>query len=240
MNEMIEKIRRELRDASDEKTRETGEKYFREPVAMYGIKAMIVRNIARDNYALIKSQPKEVILSLCDSLWASGMMEECFVACTWSEKIVGKMVPGDFNLLSKWVHDYVTNWASCDTLCNHTVGDFIQKYPQYLAELKKWARSENRWVKRASAVSLIIPARKGKFIEEIFEIAGILLLDRDDMVQKGYGWMLKEASKPYQKEVFDFVVRNKAVMPRTALRYAIEKMPSDYRVRAMAKDWQKI
>ncbi len=43
------------------------------------------------------------------------------------------------------------------------------------------------------------------------------------MVQKGYGWMLKEASKPYQEEVFDFVMKNKTVMPRTALRYAIEK-----------------
>jgi 3-methyladenine DNA glycosylase AlkD len=60
-------------------------------------------------------------------------------------------------------------------------------------------------------------------------------MDRDDMVQKGYGWMLKEASKPYQKEVFDFVMRNKAVMPRTALRYAIEKMPADLRAKAMER-----
>jgi 3-methyladenine DNA glycosylase AlkD len=55
------------------------------------------------------------------------------------------------------------------------------------------------------------------------------------MVQKGYGWMLKEASKPYQKEVFDFVTSHKAVMPRTALRYAIEKMPADLRAKAMVK-----
>jgi 3-methyladenine DNA glycosylase AlkD len=235
MNEIIEKVRRALREASDEKTRETGERYFKEPVTMYGIRANDVRNIARDNYTLVKSHPKELILSLCDSLWASGMMEECAVACLWSEKIVGKMVPGDFNLLSKWIHDYVTNWASCDTLCNHTVGDFIQKYPEYLTELRKWARSENRWVKRASAVSLIIPARKGKFLEEILEIADILLLDRDDMVQKGYGWMLKAASQAHQEEVFDFVMHHKAVMPRTALRYAIEKMPPALRAKAMEK-----
>ena len=57
----------------------------------------------------------------------------------------------------------------------------------------------------------------------------------DDMVQKGYGWMLKEASKPWQREVFDFVIRNKAVMPRTALRYAIEKMPPDLRAKAMER-----
>jgi 3-methyladenine DNA glycosylase AlkD len=106
-------------------------------------------------------------------------------------------------------------------------------YPDHLSDLKKWALSDNRWVRRASAVSLIVPARHGKFLPDIFEIAEILLLDKDDMVQKGYGWMLKEASKPYQKEVFDFVMKHKAVMPRTALRYAIEKMPSELKLLAM-------
>ena len=235
MKEILEKVRKELMEASDEKTRQTGLRYFKEEVKLYGIRSKTVSEIARANYALIRKAGKTEILALCNSLWKSGMMEESFVACLWSEKLTPSLVPDDFAILEKWVHQYVSNWASCDTLCNHTVGDFIQKYPEYIAELKKWAGHENRWVKRASAVSLIIPARKGKFIDDIFEIAGILLHDSDDMVQKGYGWMLKEASKPYQKEVFEYVVRHKAVMPRTALRYAIEKMPPDLRARAMEK-----
>lgn len=235
MNDIIEKVRRELIEASDEKTRQQGLRYFREAVNLYGIRAKTVTEIARINYALLKNRPKNEILGMCESLWKSGMMEETFVACMWSEKLASQFVPEDFKVLEGWVHKYVNNWASCDTLCNHTVGDFIQKYPEFIAELKKWARSENRWVRRASAVSLIIPARRGKFLSEIFEIAGILLRDTDDMVQKGYGWMLKEASKPHQKEVFDFVMRNKAVMPRTALRYAIEKMPPDLRSEAMKR-----
>jgi 3-methyladenine DNA glycosylase AlkD len=55
------------------------------------------------------------------------------------------------------------------------------------------------------------------------------------MVQKGYGWMLKEASKKHQPEVFDYVMSKKARMPRTALRYAIEKMPVEMRRRAMER-----
>lgn len=235
MNEILEKVRLELREASDEKTRQTGLRYFREEVKLYGIRSKTVSDIAKANYALIRHAGKRDILALCDSLWKSGMMEESFVACLWSERVTSSFTPDDFAILEKWVCNYVSNWASCDTLCNHTVGDFIQKFPEFIPELKRWARSENRWVKRASAVSLIIPARKGKFLDDIFEIAGILLLDKDDMVQKGYGWMLKEASKPYQKEVFDYVMRHKAVMPRTALRYAIEKMPPDLRARAMEK-----
>ncbi len=235
MDEILEKVRGELREASDEKTRETGLRYFKEEVNLYGIRAKTVKEIARANYALVRGRPKQEILGLCDSLWQSGMMEETFVACLWSERLAGKFVPDDFKYFKGWVHKYVNNWASCDTLCNHTVGDFIQMYPGFISELKKWAGSGNRWVRRASAVSLIVPARKGKFLDDIFEIAEILLLDRDDMVQKGYGWMLKEASKPYQKEVFGFVMRHKDAMPRTALRYAIEKMPPLLREEAMKK-----
>lgn len=58
--------------------------------------------------------------------------------------------------------------------------------------------------------------------------------DRDDMVHKGYGWMLKAASQAHQREVFEYVVKNKVIMPRTSLRYAIDKMPRDLKVTAMA------
>jgi 3-methyladenine DNA glycosylase AlkD len=108
-------------------------------------------------------------------------------------------------------------------------------YPEFVPELKKWALSDNRWVRRAAAVTFIIPARKGKFLSDIIEIADILLMDQDDLVQKGYGWMLKAASEAHQNEIFNYVISKKSVMPRTALRYAIEKMPSDLKATAMQK-----
>ena len=73
------------------------------------------------------------------------------------------------------------------------------------------------------------------FLKDIFGIAEAILLDADNMVQKGYGWMLKEASKTHQSQVFDFIMKYRLQMPRTALRYAIEKMPADLRLRAMRK-----
>ena len=90
-------------------------------------------------------------------------------------------------------------------------------------------------MKRASAVSLIVPAKRGLFLSDAFEICDALLLDGDDMVQKGYGWLLKEESRMHQKEVFDYVVAHRAVMPRTALRYAIELMPKELKIEAMKK-----
>ncbi len=232
---MIEKIRQELKENSDEHTKETGQRFFKEKIKFYGVKTAVVSRIGKEHFKNIKGKSKTEIFSCCEELWQSGYMEESFIACNWSYYIRKEYEPGDFAVFEKWVNSYVSNWASCDTLCNHTVGAFIEMYPQYLSVLKKWAKSENRWMRRASAVSLIIPAKQGKFLKDIFEIADILLLDKDDLVQKGYGWMLKEASRNNQKEVFDYVVKNKKIMPRTALRYAIEKMPQELKTEAMDK-----
>ncbi len=195
----------------------------------------IVSKIAKEGLKEIKNLPKQEIFELCEELWKPGYIEQSVVACIWAESLHKQYEPADFKLFEHWVHDYLTNWADCDTLCNHTIGEFIMMYPEYIGELKKWATSPQQFVKRAAAVTLIIPARKGMFLNDIFEIANILLLDKDDLVQKGYGWMLKAASEAHRQEVFEYVMSKKTVMPRTAFRYAIEKMPADLRAEAMKK-----
>ena len=235
MSEIINKIREELIQNADEKTRVSAERYFKEDVKLYGLKSADVSRISKEHYKNITDKSKSQIFSLCNELWKSGYMEESFVACNWAYNVRKQFEPDDFDIFEKWVSTYVGNWASCDTLCNHTVGTFVEMYPEYLSGLKKWAQSKNRWVKRASAVSLILPARRGKFLEDIFIIADILHSDKDDMVQKGYGWMLKAASEAHQKDVFNYVMRKKTTMPRTSLRYAIEKLPPELKAQAMAK-----
>ena len=91
-------------------------------------------------------------------------------------------------------------------------------------------------MRRAAAVSLIVPAKHGKFLDNVIEIADRLLTDNDDMVQKGYGWLLKEASRKHRDKVFAYVMRNRKQMPRTALRYAIELMPKEMKAEAMKKE----
>jgi 3-methyladenine DNA glycosylase AlkD len=235
MSEIINNIRTELLQNADEKIKLSGERFFKESVKAYGIKTAVVISIGKEHYRLIADKSKSHIFSLCDELWRSGIIEESFIACNWSYEVRKQYTPEDFLLFEKWVNTYIGNWASCDTLCNHSVGAFIEMYPEYLSGLKRWAESANRWVKRASAVSLIVPARKGKFLDEIFAIADILHSDKDDMVQKGYGWMLKAASQAHQEKVFNYVMSKKNTMPRTSLRYAIEKMPAELKARAMAK-----
>jgi len=235
INEIATRIRNDLKQNSDPKTRQQSQHFFKEAITVYGVKSSLVHAISKTYLNEIKQLNKEQVFSLCDHLWESVYLEETFVACNFSYSLHKEYEPADFMVFEKWISRNVTNWASCDTLCNHTVGAFIEMYPDFLSELKRFASSENRWMRRAAAVSLIVPARRGLFLTDIFEIADIMLTDHDDMVQKGYGWMLKVASQSHQQEVFDYVMSKKAIMPRTALRYAIEKMPVELRAKAMAK-----
>ena len=233
--EILSSIRRELVQQADAKTKGIFQSFFKEKVTAYGVKTALVTRIARKYFPEVKPLGKRGIFALCEELLESDYTEEASIAFEWAYWLRDEYEPGDAIVFEGWLNKYINNWAKCDTLCNHTIGAFVEKYPQYVEKLKGWTKSENRWLRRASAVTLIIPAKQGKFLEDIFEIADSLLQDGDDLVQKGYGWMLKEASRMHQQEVYEYVLRNNKLMPRTALRYAIEKMPEDLRHQAMGK-----
>jgi 3-methyladenine DNA glycosylase AlkD len=237
MDTVIEQIRQDLKKQADPVLRESSKRFFKEEILCYGMKTATVIAIAKKYWKEIKSRDRKEIFSLCEELYQSGYMEESFIVSEWAHALSGRYEKGDLVIFRHWIDSYITNWASCDGFCNHTMGDFIEQYPEYVGELKRWTQSENRWMRRAAAVSLIVPAKHGKFPNEAIDIADLLLTDSDDLVQKGYGWLLKEASRKHQKEVYDYVMKNKKAMPRTALRYAIELMPKDLKAEAMKKDW---
>lgn len=232
---IISKIRKELKGLSDPQVKKSGERFFKEEIKSYGVRTGDVVRVAKKYFKEAKDLPKMEIFDLCEELYQSGVIEESFIVSSWTEMMSKTLEPKDFKILEKFVKNYISNWASCDGFCNHAVGDFMMAYPEYVEQLFKWAKDKNRWARRASAVSLIVPGKKGMFLEESFKIADILLEDKDDMVQKGYGWLLKAQTEKHTKEVFDYVMKNKDRMPRTALRYAIEKMPSDLKKKAMEK-----
>jgi 3-methyladenine DNA glycosylase AlkD len=234
---ILSTVRTELKQQADVGTQSIAQSFFKEKVTFYGVKTATVSKIARKHLPEIRHLTKQNVFMLCEDLLKSDYIEEAFIAFDWSYELRSGYKPEDFLIFEHWMDKYVNDWAKCDTLCNHTIGSFIEQYPQYVENLKRWAVSSNRWLRRGAAVTLILPARRGKFLNDIFEIADILLMDKDDLVQKGYGWMLKEASKGHLEEVLGYVMRNRKTMPRTALRYAIEKMPPDLRKRAMSKDW---
>lgn len=230
-------IRKELKNNIDKEYKKRIIRFFKEneKVKFYGVRKPIVKKIA-DSYfkKFIKGKDKKEVFSLCEKLLNSDYDEEKHIAFDWTFKLKDQYKKRDFIIFEKWLKKYITNWASCDDFCMHAFGYFLYLFPETSLKIKKWSNSENRWLKRASAVIFIYSIRRGKYLEEIFNIADKLLQDKDDLVKKGYGWALKEASNVYQEEVFDFIIKRKNKIPRTALRYAIEKMPEEKRKKAMS------
>jgi len=233
---IVQKIRRELKENADEQTYQSFQRFFKEEIKLYGVKIPVFKEINQKYFSAIKDRPKQEVFSLCEELLESGFLEELGVAFDWAFRLRKNFEKKDFLLLESWLKKYVTNWGACDSLCLRALGYFIYKYPEYFPKVKKWAVSKNRWVRRASAVVLIYSINEKKSLAPVFEMADILLLDKDDMVQKGYGWMLKVASNHEPEKVFKYVMKHKKEMPRTALRYAIEKLSPDLRKQAMAKE----
>ncbi|MCL2476539.1 DNA alkylation repair protein [Candidatus Bathycorpusculum sp.] len=236
MSQIIAQLREELKANADPQTQEGAKRYFKEPIITYGVKNSTTHQISCKNWTNnIKNLSKPEIFALCETLLSSGVMEEAFVAAEWLPKIVDQFQPDDLITFERWIDTYIDNWAKCDTFCNHTVGDFMMKFPQQVGTLMVWAKSPNRWLRRAAAVTLIVPAKKGLFLDESLKISDLLLTDTDDLVQKGYGWLLKAQTEKHPTEILAYVIKNKSTMPRTALRYAIEKLPKEQKTQAMKK-----
>ena len=155
------------------------------------------------------------------------------IAFDWAFRLRKRHEKEDFKIFETWLEKYVHTWGSCDDLCTHAFGHFIFSYPEFIPKIHQWTKSNNKWKRRASAIIFIYSVRKGRYLKDSLKIAKALMKDNEDLVQKGYGWMLKEVSNSEQREVFDFVMKHKSVMPRNALRYAIEKMSQDLKNQAM-------
>ncbi len=237
---IIKEINQELKKHIDHEYRDSVQKFTKKEdrnnrVTHYGVKTPIVRKISTKYYSQIKAKPKEEIFKICEDLLKSRCSEEKTIAFDWAFRLRKCYEESDFNIFELWLKKYVTGWGSCDDLCTHAFGAFIYQFPEFIPKVKEWARSKNQWLKRASAVVLIYSLRRKQLLGSSFEIADMLLLDKEDLVQKGYGWMLKEASNLYPQEVFQYVMKHRAEMPRTSLRYAIEKMPPEWKKKAMRR-----
>lgn len=166
---IVLKIREELQENADEKTKSSFQRFFKEEVKYHGVKTHLIDKVAKEYFTQIKDKSKEEIFSLCEELLKSGYCEEAWIAADWAYYLNKDYKPEDFKIFENWIEKYIDNWAECDTLCNHALGDLINQYPKLISKLKQWTKSKNRWMKRAAAVSLILPARNGKFLKDILK-----------------------------------------------------------------------
>jgi len=118
---------------------------------------------------------------------------------------------------------HVNNWDLVDVSAYKIVGAYLQEHPKEANILSKYAKSKNLWERRLSIVATFAFIRNDEF-GWTMKNAKTLLPDSHDLTHKAVGWMLREVWKRDRKLVEDFLIKNYKQIPRTTLRYAIERM----------------
>ena len=123
----------------------------------------------------------------------------------------------------------VNNWDLVDTSAPHIIGDYLYKNPEKSKILFEFSSSENLWVRRISIVSTFAFIKNNEF-NTTLEITKLLLNDNHDLIHKAVGWMMREIYKRDEGLIKRFLRQNYAQIPRTTLRYAIERMDKEERL----------
>ncbi len=141
-------------------------------------------------------------------------------------------------LLPRW-HRWLArgdaaNWATTDAICGYLIGPTLAQFPAAAARLEPWAQHPVLWVRRAAIVSLIPLARHGRALPLLYRLARRLHADGEDLMQKAVGWALREAGKSDPARLERYLRQHGRRIPRTTLRYAIERFPPAMRRELLA------
>jgi 3-methyladenine DNA glycosylase AlkD len=158
-------------------------------------------------------------------------------------KIVGVELLGryhrdfDFTLLpqvKRWLlAGYSANWATVDDLAPRVITPLVRRFPRTLPELRRWTSSPNLWVRRAAVVALVKPARAGEHLDQAYDFVCRLFDDEEDLMHKCTGWLLREAGRMDPSRLERFLLDHGPSIPRTTVRYAIERFPERDRKRIL-------
>lgn len=202
-----------------------------EEVQFYGLSAPEVRQIEREFFSMVKDTwTLEDALALCEALLPKPQLEAKHISLEVLARFKRQFTPALLETIKGWlVNNHCGNWATTDTLCSLALAPLVQNHPELIAELKRWTREKNLWVRRASVVPLVSLARRGKHLDEAYEIAEALFEYPEDLIHKATGWLLRDAGKTDPARLEAFLLLHGPQIPRTALRYAIEKFTPEKR-----------
>jgi len=217
----------QLRAKSDPVRARGAEAYFKETVRAFGVRAVDVHRLAADIHLRVRREwavPDAV--RLCELLLPRPELEAKAVAILVLHRFRQTYPRALFETIHGWLAaDLLANWASVDALCPEVVGALVAAHPPLLRRLEAWARADNRWVRRASLVSLLKLTRRPEYRDAVYAMARRHFDSDDDLVQKAAGWLLREAGKSDMAVLEGFLREHGPRIPRTTLRYAIERFP---------------
>lgn len=197
----------------------------------------MIRNISAQQYKLLSSHKIEDVLDICEQLLQQNQHALKIIAFDWAYRVRSQYDTSTFDVFQRWLFEHVIDWYDCDDFCTHAFGELISQYPLLFNQIKPWITHERFAIRRSAAVVLIIPIKHKKIeLSHPLMIADLLMFDDHDLVQKGFGWMLKILSQIHPELVIDYLKKHKSYMPRTSFRYACEKLEKSVRQELMKKD----
>ena len=222
--------------ADPERARQV-QKYFKETVRSFGVASPAVRTIAAELYLCIKKEWHIAqALQLCAILFPRPELEAKGIAALILARYKKEFPAELCGRVKEWLaKNYLNNWASVDIFCPEIMGTLLLRYPELVKEIKTWPSHPNRWVKRASIVSFLKLTKKEGFLDIIYEQAIALFPVADDLIQNANGWVLREAGKRDMPRLEWFLLSHGPAIPRTTLRYAIERFAEPKRRELLLK-----
>jgi len=223
------KAREEIRTLANKEMAQHSLRFFKTDKGEYGhgdlflgVRAPKIRSIAKRHI--------DISITDMETLIRSKYHEERFlgliILVNKYAKTKDKKNQNQLYKIYVYSFKYINNWDLVDVTCPHVTGKHLIDKDRTI--LYKWAKSEDLWTKRIAMVSTFSFIRKND-LEDTFKIAEILLRDEHDLIHKAVGWMLREAGKRDMKKEETFLKKYYKTMPRTMLRYSIEKFPETKR-----------
>jgi 3-methyladenine DNA glycosylase AlkD len=227
-------IRRVLKDGGSAPHAEGVQWFFKEEIQSRGWYTAELRKVAlRLRRTILRERDMEFLLKVADRLFRGRVLEEKVFAVFLLEKLTAEFGDAEFSLFESWL-GRVSSWADHDALVHSLIAPLVASKTARSRNVFVWARSQNRWHRRAACVALIQGTRQKMFLPEIKRLANLLLRDEDDMVLKGLGWLLRETAKHSALKTIPYLREIRERAPRLVLRTACETLPVSARRKILA------
>jgi 3-methyladenine DNA glycosylase AlkD len=208
--------------------------FFKEEIRSYGwYTAELRRAVRQCRREILREYDFDFLVRVADQLFSGRVLEEKVAAVFLLEKMDTQFGDREFELFTSWL-DRISSWADHDGLVHYLIAPMVAAKPARVKDVFRWAKSPKRWHRRAACVALIRGARSKMFFPEIVEISDALLVDQDDMVQKGLGWLLRETAKYDPKRTVPYLMMIRGRAPRLVLRTACETLPGPVKGKILA------
>jgi len=233
--ETASQIRRTLKDGGSAQHASGVQSFFKDEVKSHGwYTADLRRAVRRCRREILCTHDFSFLVEVADNLFSGTNLEEKIAAVFLLEGLDSQFGDREFRRFESWLNR-ISSWADHDGLVHYLISPMVAANPARVKVVFRWARSKDRWHRRAACVALIRGARAKMLFAEIVKLSDFLLADKDDMVQKGLGWLLRETAKFDPKRTVPYLMRVRERSPRLVLRTACEKLPAAERKKILAK-----